>query len=180
MTTNAVCIWFKKIICLVPATYPQVCPSFTDKWYDNLTFKLPGTTGKRWFTIAPMHKCSLFQQKKGILLLRPRCWARGSSAEQGWVGRPDPPGAPGSPGPPRPGPHLRGMVPGAGLRRAQLCRTNRLRMPLLGPHSSCPALEKPFRKSYLHLPRPKLQGRGRPQSLKTLHRIAKGSSAWTQ
>lgn len=70
-------------------------------------------------------------------------WSR---AEQGWVGHPDPPGAPGSPGPSRPGPHLRGMIPGAGLRRAQLCRTNRLRTPLLGPHSSCPALEKAFRR----------------------------------
>lgn len=119
-------------------------------------------------------------RKRGFYCLGRGAGPGGSSAEQGWVGRPDPPGAPGSPGPPRPGPHLRGMVPGAGLRRAQLCRTNRLRMPLLGPHSSCPALEKPFRKSYLHLPRPKLQGRGRPQSLKTLHRIAKGSSAWTQ
>ena len=95
------------------------------------------------------------------------------------------PGAPGPPGPPRPGPHPWGEVPGAGLRRAQLCRASPLMDAFAGTTFFLPSpgedLQGRAVLSSLRLTRPKLQGRGRPQSLdKTPHGIGKGSPARTQ
>ena len=128
---------------------------------------------------------ALYCSGKREFWFRPRPHARAEQSGARLCGPSRPPGAPGPPGPPRPGPHLWDEVPGAGLRRAQLCRASPLMDAFAGTtfFSSSPGEDLQGRAvlSSLRLTRPKFQGRGRPQSLdKTPHGLGKGSPVSTQ